>query len=170
MRTRQPHHPWAPSWPHCCCRLAGATDEDDGEQAANLGRVVPEDVLEFGLIPELVGRLPIICPLEPQDMESMVRILTEPRNAIVKQYEHMFSLEGAHLEFTRDALELIATRAMSRDTGARALRAVMDELMLELLYALPDRDNKGVTYRMDADSITNRASLDQIAIRAKESA
>ena len=82
----------------------------------------------------------------------------------------MFALEGAHLEFTHDALELIGERAISRDTGARALRAVMDELMLELLYTLPDHENEGVTYRMDADSITNRADLDQLKVRAKESA
>ena len=144
--------------------------EETTSEESILGKVVPEDVLEFGLIPELVGRLPIICPLQPLDLGSMVLILTEPRNAIVKQYEHMFALEGARLEFARDALELIAKRAMSRDTGARALRAVMDELMLELLYTLPDRDNDGVTYRMDADSITNRSDLDQLEIRAKESA
>ena len=144
--------------------------EEAGTKETILSKVVPEDVLEFGLIPELVGRLPIICPLQPLDLKSMVQILTQPRNAIVKQYEHMFALEDAHLEFTHDALELIGQRAMSRDTGARALRAVMDELMLELLYTLPDHENEGVTYRMDADSIINRADLDQLKVRAKESA
>jgi ATP-dependent Clp protease ATP-binding subunit ClpX len=146
-----------------------STDEiSDGVSV--LGKVLPEDVLEFGLIPELVGRLPIVCPLQPLDLKSMVTILTEPKNAIVKQYQHMFSIEGARLEFSQDALELVANRAMSRDTGARALRAVMDELMLELLYALPDRENDGVSYRITADAITNGRDLEEIIIRAKESA
>ncbi len=146
-----------------------STDEISDEVSV-LGKVLPEDVLEFGLIPELVGRLPIVCPLQPLDLKSMVTILTEPKNAIVKQYQHMFSIEGARLEFSQDALELVANRAMSRDTGARALRAVMDELMLELLYALPDRENDGVSYRITADAITNGRDLEEIIIRAKESA
>lgn len=149
---------------------SGESDERVKEDETVLARVVPEDVLEFGLIPELVGRLPIICPLEPLDLDSMVEILTKPKNAIVKQYEYMFELEDARLEFSQDALEAIAQRAMARDTGARALRAVMDEIMLDLLYTLPDEDNKGVTYRMDAEAIENRTELTQLAVRAKESA
>ena len=131
---------------------------------------VPEDILEFGLIPELVGRLPIVCPLEPLDQDAMVRILTEPRNAITKQYEHLFSLEGAALEFTEDALKEIANRAMKRDTGARALRAVMDELMVDLLYDLPDQDNDGVTYVIDGIEVQEGPKLDRMARRNKESA
>lgn len=146
------------------------TTEEVHDETSVLGKVLPEDVLEFGLIPELVGRLPIVCPLQPLDLKSMVTILTEPKNAIVKQYQHMFSIEGARLEFSQDALELVANRAMSRDTGARALRAVMDELMLELLYALPDRDNDGVCYRITEDSITHGRDLEEIIVRAKESA
>ena len=82
----------------------------------------------------------------------------------------MFELEDARLEFSQDALELISKRAMARDTGARALRAVMDEIMLDLLYTLPDEDNNGVTYRMDAKAIEDRTELNQLAVRAKESA
>ena len=148
---------------------ADTRDEKIDEQNV-LQSVVPEDVLEYGLIPELVGRLPIICPLEPLDLESLVTILTAPKNAIVKQYEHLFSLENARLEFSEDALSLIAERAMSRDTGARALRAVMDEIMLDLLYALPDRENEGITYRIDANAIESGADLDQIETRVRESA
>ena len=140
------------------------------DDSPTLGKVVPEDILEFGLIPELVGRLPIVCPLEPLDQDAMVRILTEPRNAITKQYEHLFSLEGAALEFTEDALKEIANRAMKRDTGARALRAVMDELMVDLLYDLPDRDNEGVTYILDADAIQNGGDLDRMVRRTRTSA
>ena len=93
--------------------------------------VEPEDLIKFGLIPELVGRLPVVATLGELTEEAMVQILTEPRNALVKQFQHFFRLEGAELEFTPDALELIAERALRRHTGARALRAVMDEIMIE---------------------------------------
>ena len=147
----------------------GGSQQEEGEITA-LSRVVPEDILEFGLIPELVGRLPIVCPLEPLDRSAMVRILSEPRNAIIKQYQHLFSLEGAELEFTEEALNLIAERAMKRATGARALRAVMDEMMVNLLYDLPEQDNNGVVYVIDPEAVENGADLDRMARRSKESA
>ena len=112
---------------------AAAFEDRVSERAALISQVTPDDVLEFGMIPELVGRLPIVCPLHPLSREAMVQILTEPRNALVKQFQHFFRLEGADLEFTQGALELIAERALQRRTGARALRAVMDEIMLELM-------------------------------------
>ncbi|MHC4218627.1 MAG: ATP-dependent Clp protease ATP-binding subunit ClpX [Planctomycetota bacterium] len=134
-----------------------------------LVQVTPEDVLEFGLIPELVGRLPIICPLMPLDRDALVKILTEPKNALVKQYQHLFSLEGAALEFADDALDLLAERAMQRDTGARALRAVLDELMLDVMYELPEAQTAGVTYMLDAESIEAGLSLTALPQRkAKE--
>src|SRR5690606_35508978 len=147
-------------------------DQSDRQKAAELlAQITPEDVLQFGLIPELVGRLPIICPLMPLTREAMIQILTEPKNAIVRQYQHLFSLEGAKLEFTPDALDLLAERAMKRDTGARALRAVLDEYMLNIMYDLPERDRSGITYIIDADAIENNLSLDEIPQRkAKESA
>ena len=141
-----------------------------GDKDPVLTRVVPEDILEFGLIPELVGRLPIVCPLEPLDRPAMVRILTEPKNAIVRQYEHLFALESATLEFTSEALDKIADRAMKRATGARGLRAVMDELMVDLLYDLPDEDNDGVTYVVDGDAVDAGPTLEGMARRKKESA
>jgi ATP-dependent Clp protease ATP-binding subunit ClpX len=134
-------------------------------------QVTPEDILEFGLIPELVGRLPIFCPLMPLDRDALVQILTEPKNALVKQYQHMFSLEGATLEVTQDALDLLADRAMKRDTGARALRAVLDEFMIDVMYELPESPSEGVTYILDAASIEAGLSLDRMPQRqAKESA
>ena len=134
-------------------------------------QVTPEDILEFGLIPELVGRLPIVCPLMPLDRDALVQILTEPKNALVKQYQHMFSLEGATLEFTQDALDLLAARAMKRDTGARALRAVLDEFMIDVMYELPESQSTGVTYILDAESIEAGLSIDRLPRRqAKESA
>ena len=136
-----------------------------------LAQITPEDVLEFGLIPELVGRLPVICPLLPLDQEALVRILTEPKNALIKQYQHLFSLEGAGLEFTEDALTLLAERAMKRDTGARALRAVLDEFMLEIMYELPEFQRTGYTFVLDADAIENNLSITDLPHRkAKESA
>jgi ATP-dependent Clp protease ATP-binding subunit ClpX len=113
--------------------------ETDSDKAAILSQVQPEDLVEFGMIPEFVGRLPLCAPLEPLDVPTLVNILTTPKNAIVKQYQRIFRMEGAELEFTPRALELIAARALKRDTGARALRAVCEEIMLDLMYRLPDQ-------------------------------
>jgi ATP-dependent Clp protease ATP-binding subunit ClpX len=132
--------------------------------------VTPDDVLEFGMIPELVGRLPMLCPLHPLSREAMVQILTEPRNALIKQYQYLFSLEGARLEFSRDALELIAERALARNTGARALRAVVDEVMVDLMYHLPEMDNGSAVYLIDKAAIESGAPLHQIKRRERESA
>jgi len=148
-------------------------DESDKQRRTGevLAQVTPEDVLDFGLIPELVGRLPIICPLMPLDRTALVQILTEPKNALIKQYQHLFSLEGATLEFTTDALDLLAEQALKRDTGARALRAVLDEYMLEIMYDLPEVQSNGVTYILDAETITSKVPLAELNQRkAKESA
>ncbi len=143
----------------------------EAEVADLLSQITPEDVLEFGMIPELVGRLPLLCPLMPLSVEAMVSILTDPKNALVKQYRHLFRLEGAGLEFTPGALAAIAEKALTRQTGARALRAVMDELMLDLMYHLPEMDNTSVTYVIDEDAVAHGHGLHQIARRlAKESA
>ena len=137
----------------------------DESRRAILSQVLPEDVLEFGMIPELVGRLPILCPLMPLDSAAMISILTEPKNAIVRQYQHLFSIEGARLEFTRDALELIAERALARDTGARALRAVIDEIMVPHMYHLPELDNQDAVYTLDAEAIERKSPLPQMVRR-----
>jgi ATP-dependent Clp protease ATP-binding subunit ClpX len=143
----------------------------DETMRAVLSQVLPEDVLEFGMIPELVGRLPIICPLMPLDRDAMISILTEPKNAIVRQYQYLFSLEGAQLEFTRDALELISDRALVRNTGARALRAVIDEIMISHMYHLPELDNTDSVYTIDAAAIERKSPLAQIVRRVgRESA
>ncbi|MCH8343251.1 MAG: ATP-dependent Clp protease ATP-binding subunit ClpX [Planctomycetes bacterium] len=149
-----------------------ADDKTKQQQVGEiLAQVTPEDVLEFGLIPELVGRLPIICPLMPLDLDALVQILTEPKNALIKQYQHMFSLEDASLEFTEEALQLLASRAMKRDTGARALRAVLDEFMLDTMYELPEVESTGVTYVIDTDAIQSSLSITELPQRkAKESA
>ncbi|MFQ5806830.1 MAG: ATP-dependent Clp protease ATP-binding subunit ClpX [Phycisphaerae bacterium] len=108
-----------------------------------LNEVTPDDLIEYGMIPEFVGRLPVHCALSPLDKEALARILVEPRNAIVKQYQKFFEMENAGLEFAPEALDEIAGRAMKRDTGARALRSVVEEFMLEYMYDLPDLTPRG---------------------------
>jgi ATP-dependent Clp protease ATP-binding subunit ClpX len=108
-----------------------------------LAQVTPDDLIEFGMIPELVGRMPIISTLGPLDAATLARILTEPTNALVKQYQKFFEFESCELEFTEEALKLIAERALERDTGARALRAVVEEIMLDVMFQLPDHPESG---------------------------
>ena len=105
--------------------------------------VQPEDLLKYGLIPEFVGRLPIIATLGDLDEEALVKVLTEPKNALVKQYITMFDMEGVKLTFTDDALKAIAKKAIERKTGARGLRAIMEDNLLELMYEIPDKPEVG---------------------------
>ncbi len=124
-------------------RKIGFTNEGGGiestvERGRILAQVQPEDLVEFGMIPEFVGRLPVCATLEPLDVDALVNILTEPRNAIVKQYQRFFEMEGSTLEFTPGALRLIAERALKRETGARALRAVCEEVMIDIMFDLPE--------------------------------
>jgi ATP-dependent Clp protease ATP-binding subunit ClpX len=108
-----------------------------------LSHVTSDDLLDFGMIPEFIGRLPVLAPLDPLDEESLVKILTEPRNALVRQYKKLFDMEGAELEFTEKALQLIAKKARERDTGARGLRSIVEEVMTDLMFELPEMDTKG---------------------------
>ena len=146
--------------------LAGEGTGDDSP----LLQVTPEDLTEYGMIPELIGRLPVVTALAPLTAESLVKILTEPKNALIKQYQHFFAMEGAEVEFTDAALKKLARKALGRDTGARALRSVMEELMLELMYELPDLDNDGARYVIDADAVEGNASLAELRVAKKESA
>ena len=138
------------------------------EQAHLLSQVTSQDVVEYGMIPELVGRLPVVTPLMPLSVEALIEILTKPRNALVRQYQHMFDVEGATLTFTDDALEAIGGEAKKRDTGARALRAVLEELMVTLMYDLPDLDNDGAEYVIDADAFRKRLPLKELRRQRKE--
>ncbi len=104
-----------------------------------LAQVEPEDLLKYGLIPELVGRLPIVGTLDSLDDAALISILTEPKNALTKQYQKFFEMEGVKLDFTEDALKIIAQVAMKRGTGARGLRAVLEECMLDVMYDIPSR-------------------------------
>src|SRR6187397_1138435 len=108
--------------------------------AESIHEVMPEDLMKFGLIPEFIGRLPVITTVAPLDTASLVRILTEPRNALVKQYQKMFEIDGVALEFTDDAIEALADQALARGTGARGLRAIMEEVLLPVMFDVPSDD------------------------------
>lgn len=121
----------------------GETVDIVKEEGEVLAQVIPEDLVVYGMIPELVGRLPIITTLDPLNVDMLVRILTEPKNALVRQYAKLFEYEGCSLEFTDKALTILAEKALERETGARGLRSVLEELMLEPMYDLPDHARSG---------------------------
>ncbi len=135
-----------------------------------LSQVTPDDLIEYGMIPEFVGRLPILAPLMPLTIDAMINILTEPKNALIRQYQHMFHLERAKLRFTDAALKAIAEKALKRDTGARALRAVLEEIMIGLMYDLPEGDNAGVEFLIDEGDVMKPKRLADIRVQRKESA
>lgn len=108
-------------------------------------QVEPEDLVKFGLIPELIGRLPVITPLAELDEAALIQILTEPKNAIIKQYQVLFQMEGVELKFTKDALIAMAKKAIARKTGARGLRSIVENLLLDTMYDLPSLNAKRVT-------------------------
>jgi ATP-dependent Clp protease ATP-binding subunit ClpX len=120
---------------------AEVKDEDARGVGERLQDLEPEDLLKFGLIPEFVGRLPVLATLTDLDQEALVTILTEPKNALVKQYQRLFELEDTKLTFTQDALKAIARRAIKRKTGARGLRSIMEDILLETMFDLPGLDS-----------------------------
>lgn len=111
------------------------------ESKSLMQQVIPEDLLKFGLIPEFIGRLPILTALEKLTEEDLVRILTEPKNALVKQYKALLALDGVELKFTPQALHAIAEQAISRNTGARGLRSIIENVMRDIMFEIPSRDN-----------------------------
>ena len=117
---------------------SSAHEKSEGELLAD---VQPEDLLKFGLIPELLGRLPVIAPMRELEEKDLVRILKEPKNALTKQYIKLFELEGITLRFTEEALEEAARKAMARKSGARGLRSVMEKAMLDVMYELPSDEH-----------------------------
>jgi ATP-dependent Clp protease ATP-binding subunit ClpX len=119
--------------------LARQTEQVNTE--TSFGDVRPEDLLKFGLIPEFVGRLPVIATVDKLAETDLMRILTEPRNALTKQYQKLFELDNVELEFTTDAIEAVADQAMLRGTGARGLRAILEEVLLNVMYDVPSRED-----------------------------
>jgi len=158
-------------------KLIGFASEDQAEESIEeqsniLAQVEPEDLVHFGMIPELVGRLPCVTALTPLSEDAMVRILTEPRNALVKQYKRLFEMEDSSLEFTDEALRAIAHKSLGRNTGARALRSIVEELMVDLMYELPEQSDDKAVYEITKEMITNRGGPTLFAARKakKESA
>ncbi|MCD4699518.1 MAG: ATP-dependent Clp protease ATP-binding subunit ClpX [Phycisphaerae bacterium] len=158
-------------------QLIGFGSEDQAEESAAehariMEMVQPDDMVEYGMIPEFVGRLPCITTLGPLDEDALVKILTEPKNALIRQYKRFFEMEGAELEFHPAALKYIANRAMKLDTGARALRNVIEDFMLELMYELPDADTEGQQYVVTEKMIASgkKPTLRAAMTRKKESA
>jgi len=147
-------------------------DETPAEHSSILAQVQPDDLVHYGMIPEFVGRLPCITALDELDEDAMVRILTEPRNALVKQYEKFFTMENATLSFNDEALRAISRKAMERDVGARALRSVVEDLMLDLMYELPEHVEEGATYEITPEMVDGTVEATLFAARKvkKESA
>jgi len=133
--------------------------DEDARLNQLVAQVTADDLIGYGLIPEFVGRLPVIAPLEQLDEDALVNILVEPENSLVKQYQTLFEIDGAEVEFSEDALRCIARRAMARKTGARALRSIMEEIMLDIMYDLPDRLDRQRVYRLTEDVIEGSASI-----------
>ncbi|MEE3850736.1 ATP-dependent Clp protease ATP-binding subunit ClpX [Gordonia sp. LSe1-13] len=117
------------------------TSKDEVDTTDHFAEVMPEDLIKFGLIPEFIGRLPVVASVTNLDKESLVSILSEPKNALVKQYTKLFEMDNVELEFTKDALEAVADQAIHRGTGARGLRAIMEEVLLPVMYDIPSRDD-----------------------------
>ncbi len=122
--------------------VAEVRSTEAGEDSSKfLAEVEPEDLIKYGLIPEFVGRLPVVATLEELDEEALIEILTEPRNALTKQYQKLFDMEGVELEFREDALRAVARKAMQRKTGARGLRTILENVLLDMMYELPSMAN-----------------------------
>jgi ATP-dependent Clp protease ATP-binding subunit ClpX len=141
----------------------GASEEEAGVEITEddklFSLVLPEDLVNFGLIPEFVGRLPVTVALQPLSLDALINILTQPKNALVKQYQAMFAMEGAELHFTEEALRAVAKRAQERKTGARALRAILEEIMLDLMFDLPQRVKFQKSFTVDAAVVEGKGTI-----------
>ncbi len=144
---------------------ASATNHDRG-LADLLPEVTSDDILEYGMIPELVGRLPVTCALTPLDEAGLTRVLTEPKNALVRQYQSLFQMEHCELDFSEGALQAIARKAMSKDTGARGLRSIIEEVMLDIMYDLPDQE-PGSKFLITEEIVEGREKLLKLQPQSK---
>jgi ATP-dependent Clp protease ATP-binding subunit ClpX len=136
--------------------FSGAGANTDAEASALMHRVSPEDLMKFGMIPELVGRLPVITVVDPLDRESLVRILTEPKNSLVKQFQQMFKLDGVDLIFTPEALEAAADLASERETGARGLRSIVETALLDVMFEMPSHKEMIKQVTVDAEAMSGQ--------------
>ncbi|MDJ0319839.1 ATP-dependent Clp protease ATP-binding subunit ClpX [Pseudarthrobacter sp. PS3-L1] len=140
----------------------GAPLNEASNSTDTYGEVMPEDLLKFGLIPEFIGRLPVITTVSNLDQDALMQILSKPRNALVKQYQKMFSIDGVDLEFEKGALEAIADQALERGTGARGLRAILEEVLLPVMFDLPSREDIASVV-ITADVVLNKAEPTLVA-------
>ncbi|WP_201617651.1 ATP-dependent protease ATP-binding subunit ClpX [Psychrobacter urativorans] len=149
---------------------ADVSSKEDGRRSSELLKSVqPEDLIKFGLIPELIGRLPVLAALEELDEDALVQILTEPKNALVKQYHYLFDMEGADIVFTKEALDAIAKKAMARKTGARGLRSIVENALLDTMYELPSMEKaETVTVTVD-EQVINDGKTPKIASSTSDS-
>jgi ATP-dependent Clp protease ATP-binding subunit ClpX len=135
---------------------ASLPTKEERDMEKIFSQVLPEDLRQVRPDPEFIGRLPLIASVEQARPEALVQILTEPRNALIKQYQKLFELDGVELEFTDDAVEAIADKAMERGTGARGLRAIIEEVLLHVMYDVPSREDVGkvvVTGEVVSDNV-----------------
>jgi ATP-dependent Clp protease ATP-binding subunit ClpX len=146
--------------------LAGRADEKT-DYSNIIHQTIPEDLIEFGMIPEFVGRVPVIAALTALDEKALIDILTKPKNALIRQYQKFFEMEDAELEFTNDGLHALAQKALKHDTGARALRSITEELMVDLMYQLPE-ESKPAKYVITRDIVEGKAELFTAKQKAKK--
>ena len=139
---------------------------DEKDLGAMLTHVSADDVMEYGMIPELVGRLPVVSALKPLDTEALVRVLHEPRNALTRQYQKLFELENAELTFTDAGMRAIAERAKEKDTGARGLRSIIEQVMLDVLFDLPEKGANS-RYVVTPEVVRGRAVLEPMPMTAE---
>lgn len=145
---------------------AASQSEKEAEAAKMLKKLQPEDLLKFGLIPEFIGRVPIYAVLDALDEKTLKMILTEPKNAILKQYKCLLDMDGVALEFEPEAVDLIASEAIKRKTGARALRSIVEEIMLDVMYDIPSKEIKN--YTVTAEMVKNRNNAELLTLPTKK--
>jgi ATP-dependent Clp protease ATP-binding subunit ClpX len=147
----------------------GSSMREEGDTASVLAQVCSDDILEFGMIPELVGRLPVVTSLAPLDIPGLIKVLSEPKNALIKQYQALFGMENCELHFTEAALASIAKKAHVKSVGARGLRGIVEETMLDVMFELPDQA-EGTVYTIDVNAADGKLTHFKSVPERKESA
>lgn len=147
----------------------GATVREEKDIATLLGQIHSDDILEFGMIPELIGRLPVVTALAPLDVDGLIKVLTEPKNALIKQYQALFGMENCQLQFTEEALRSIANKAHTKKVGARGLRSIVEEIMMDIMFDLPEQE-EGTLFTIDYDAKLGRVTPTKSQPQRKESA
>ncbi len=147
----------------------GATVREEKDIATLLGQIHSDDILEFGMIPELIGRLPVVTALAPLDVDGLIKVLTEPKNALIKQYQALFGMENCQLQFTEEALRSIAHKAHTKKVGARGLRSIVEEVMMDIMFDLPEQE-EGTLFTIDYDPKLGRVTPTKTQPQRKESA